>query len=194
MSQIKIGDGTGHAYLAKVDGLNRLATYGPAEHQVKAAAKYGNAYGFGLNDIAVPANAPVTIAWARFDDPSRNFHIDSVVGAWNGGSTNYNRPLSMLMYIGTQPPTANHVAVPLGNMNLASSNVALATSYVWTGVGLGMTVPAGGQPANRAFFAQGTSVIPYNGGFIFPKGMSLSIVLSAPEAGLASLFVGGWFE
>jgi hypothetical protein len=194
VTSIKVGDGTGHAYLARVDSLNRLAIYGPAEHQVKAAAKFGDGYGFGMNDIAVPANTSIAVIYAKFDDPLRNFHLNGILGAWNGGSTTYNKPLSMMMWVGVPAPTANHVAVPFGNMSLASANVALATSYVWTGVGSGMTIAAGGQAANRAFFAQGTTEVAYNGSMIFPRGVAISVVLSAPEAGIASIFFGGWFE
>ena len=195
MSQIRIGDGTGKGFLAKVDEDNRLATYGAAEHQIKTATKRGDGYGWGMSDIAVPGgNVPIVVTYMRFDDPDRNFFLDAVLAAWNGGSTTYNKPLSMQMMAGAQPPTANYSPLVLGQANLSLTKVALATGYLWNGVGSGMTMVFAGVAMNRMFFAQGTTRAEYNGGVVYPKGMSLAVQLSSPEAGIASVYLGGWFE
>lgn len=195
MSQLRLADGTGKGFLAKIDEDNRLATRGVAESDVKVATIEGRSFVLSATDIAIPANTPVNVLYVSFEDPRRNFIVDSLTHSWNGGNTNFNRPLTSIMSVMVGPPTANHVPSMMFNGNFTSTAVALATVYAWDGVGAGgMTLPAPGLPAYTMFYPHGVTRQEYAGGMIMGKGNTMAYKFSSPEAGRLSFVMSGYFE
>lgn len=191
----KIHDGTGRGYLAAVTAENRLATIavqiGLRSH---ISAVHGQSY--TMNTSVLTLSAINTWHWVLFwqnTSTTRRLHVNTIEFNWNGGSTNFNRPLqSRNVLPSAGAPTANHTSVTMSNNNKTVANVAEMDVYKWDGVGAGMTNSAG-PAGSDVFHPQGRSIIDFDGWVISSVDSKVGIQVKSAEIGDFSVGLGVFF-
>lgn len=190
-----IRDGQGQGYLAGVDNENRFLTNSVVTTQRShVSAKTGQSYSIATGLLTLSAaDTWHWVLWYINTSTVRNLYVDSIIITWDGGSTNYNRPLFMQNTIPLAgAPTGNETLFSPSQNNKNSANVADALAYRWDGVGAGMTDstgPAGGGTAHR----QGYTVIPFDGNVITGLDEAVGLSVKSPEIGIFSVGVSFYF-
>jgi len=127
------------------------------------------------------------LIWMLFSDPVKYLVIEQLMIAWDGGSTNYNKPLEVEYILGDSAPTTGTAAWAAANTNSLSTNELDATLLVWDGTtGSGMTGHTPGAAAGRLQAAPGYTSSLVEGKMIVGSGMTLSVNVKAPETGRMS--------
>jgi hypothetical protein len=189
-----IKDGTGKGYQAGVTAENRLLTASVGEVESKHNSVLGTSFQLTNNAVPVVGSTDQLVTWFAHTDPNRLFYINRFFISWNGGSTTYNKPLTVNLYFGTPVPTANHVAATPSNQNFTSQQTALATYYLWNKTsGTGMTVASVGLLAQTTHYSQGMNVVNVDGTLILRKDLVMAVGVNAPEAGVYTGLITGWF-
>jgi hypothetical protein len=190
-----IRDGKGTGYLVGVTKENRLLTTAvtvPLRTHISSA--HGQSYTFNTGVLTL--SAPDTWHWAMWwanTSVSRNMHIESIEIDWNGGSTNYNRPLQMKNVLPTAgAPTGNATLATASNNNKLSKNSAELTIYKWDGTGAGMTNSAG-PSGSDTFHTQGRGKLDFRGFVLNGLGDAVGVMVKSPEVGDFSLGLGVYF-
>jgi len=112
---------------------------------------------------------------------------------WNGGSTNFNRPLYGGIYFGDAVPSANNTTGTAANMNTSSNNTFDLDVEYWDGNGDGMTC-TGGVKGFSAITSIGSTLVPVNGVIIIGVNKTISFNLKAQEEGEAAITIIGFME
>ncbi len=112
---------------------------------------------------------------------------------YDGGATNFNRPMEVELYFGDAAPSANNTVGGAGNLNVSSSNTADMTVEYWDEVGDGMTM-SGGSLAFSGIVRQGQNSLKTYGAVVLSNTDTMSINLKASEIGEAGINVLGYFE
>lgn len=181
---IKDGAGTGKAlqvnseHRALISSVSRsLRTYISMEH--------GQSYSVNTGILTLSAaDTWHWVIWWQNVATTKDLHMHQIILSWNGGSTNYNRPLEVRNLITIAgAPTANHTAKKPSNNNKKSSNEAELDVYIWDGVSAGMTDSAGGAGGN-SFQPQGRNILQFGDGHVV-SGLNEGIGLQvrSPEVG-----------
>jgi hypothetical protein len=187
-----IVDGKGTSFKAEVDARNELHTRARTVDQAALKCVDGQVFLLSTPFYSVPA-AACRMAWMQFTDPNNYFVLDKLIPSWNGGSTSHNRAMRVEFIIGDGAPTAGHTPYGLANSNLGSTNQLLATVYAWDGVtGNGITTATAGISTGRMVVGQGYTIAPVNGKMLVPPGTTLSVQVTAEEAGVAT-FTGYFY-
>lgn len=196
MTDIVIKDGTGTGVRAAVFGSNQLSVKATCETEIEyASEELGQAFILSsLENSLVAANGEYHTLWFRNNDPNKIFHINQIFVSTNGGSTTGNKVITGRLRIGSSKPSANNTATTGANLNLTSTNIALAEGYFWNGTGTGMTVAVPGPIALSGYFRQGFTSILFEGAFIVGYNNILDFTLQAAEDGVASVVISGWYN
>jgi hypothetical protein len=182
----QIKDGTGKGYLVQINEYNRLLT-STVHVDLRTHISSIHAQSYTINTGSLTLSAPNTWHWVLYfknTSTSRNLHIDRFAFNWNGGSTNFNRPLevnNVIPLAGT--PTANHTAVNPSQGNHLSANIAEMDVYKWDGVGGGMT-DATGPSGGERFFSQGHSTVDWGGSIIMRLDDFVGFQVRSTEIGV----------
>jgi hypothetical protein len=190
----QIRDGKGRGYLVSVSEHQRLLTAAVTiPLRTHLSAHDGQSY--TCNTGVLTLSATDTWHWVLYwavTATTKNMFINDIEISWNGGSTNFNRPLQVR---NVQPaagvPTGNQSNATFSQNNKLLSNVAEVTGYKWDGVGAGMTDstgPAGGD----TFHAQGTSNLDRS--FVITGlGAAVGLEVKSTEIGDFNIGIGVFF-
>ena len=190
-----IRDGKGRGNLTGVDSDNRLMTTAVAiPHRSHVSAVHAESYSIATDLLTLSAaDTWHWVLWYKNTSSTKNLYVDSIIISWDGGSTNYNRPLFLKNVIpAAGQPTVNETAFAPSQNNKNSNNVAAALSYKWDGVGAGMTDatgPSGGGTAH----SQGHYIIPFYGSVITGLNEHVGLSVKSPEVGIFSVGVSFYF-
>ena len=190
-----IRDGKGRGNLAAVtDEQRMLVTAGTIEMQSRISREHGQSYSF---DTGIQTLSAIDtwhwVLWWNVTATASDFVVSGFEIAWNGGSTNFNRPLEVKNVEPTAgAPTANQTAVTHSQNNKNSNNAALMTVYKWDGVGAGMTTSTGPSGGNL-FFSQGYTKRSFNDSVIAGLNEAVGFMVQSPEVGDFSIGVSGYF-
>ena len=188
-------DGRGRGNVAHVNDEGRfVATTMAQSTRAHISREHGQAYSWssGLHTLSA-INTWHWALWWKVTSTTYDLHISNFEISWNGGSTNFNRPLEVKNVLPTAgAPTANHTAVTPSNNNKTSSNSAGLTVYKWDGVAAGMTNSAGPSGGNQ-FYSQGTYQKQFDDAVISPLNEHVGLMVQSPEVGNFSLSVAGYF-
>jgi hypothetical protein len=187
-----IVDGKGTSFKAEVDARNELHTRSRTVDQAALKCVDGQVFLLSVPFYSVPA-AACRMAWMQFTDPNNYFVLDKLIPSWNGGNTSHIAAMKVEFIIGDGAPTAGHTVYGLANSNLGSTNQLLATVYAWDGVtGNGITTATTGLSTGRMIVGQGYTIAPVDGKMLVPPGTTLSVMVTAEEAGVAT-FTGYFY-
>jgi hypothetical protein len=191
----QIKDGTGRGYLVAVTRENRITTAAISiDLRTHISTHHGESY--TVNTGALTLSAIDTWHWVLYwvnNSTIHNLHMANIELNWNGGSTNFNRPLQSRNVIpAAGAPTANYTTVTASNNNKTVANVAELDVYKWDGVGSGMT-DATGPSGSDTFHSQGRSLIKFDGWVVSGLGAHVGLQVKAPEIGIFSVGIGLFF-
>jgi hypothetical protein len=181
----QIKDGTGKGYLAAVNEENRILTNTVSvELRTHVSRVHGQSYTVNTGSLTLSAaDTWHYVLYFKNISTTRNLHIDRFAFNWNGGSTNFNRPLEVENVISLAgAPIANHTSVNPSQSNHLSGNIAEMDVYKWDGVGAGMTDKTGPHGGGR-FFSQGHSVVDWGGSIIMKLNDYVGFQVRSPEIG-----------
>jgi len=184
-----IRDGKGRSFLAGVDYENRLLVNSVSiPYIMHMSFKHGRAY--TISSVQQTLSAVDTwnyILFMKNIDPDRFIIVDIIRVSWNGGSTNYNRPLYVR---GSMPviPTGNQAEITAQNINQVSTNEASGNFYRWDGVGSGMT-PVGYASSSTTMYQQGNTDIDFKGSIIMGLNDTIGYEVKSPEVGDCNISV-----
>ena len=190
----QIEDGKGSGYRAHIDSENRLHTTSAMERMLgHRSHSDGSAFGTSTPLLTVTATGGRTL-WIRNDSANSLYTITDLWVSWNGGSTNYNRPIYCGLYFGGTAPTTNITASGLGNLNKTYNTTGEGTVYYWNETSNGMTGHAAGTGA--FFWTQGQGITHYQigGAIILGLNDTISFNLQGQETGEAAVNILGYFH
>jgi hypothetical protein len=191
----QIRDGSGRGYLAAVTRENRLATVAICiDLRTHISTRHGESY--TMNTGALTLSAVDTWHWVLYwvnNSTTHNLHMSNIEFNWNGGSTNFNRPLQARNVIPIAGvPTANYTDVIMSNNNKLVGNTAEMDVYKWNGDSTGM-VDVTGPAGSDTFHPQGRSLISFDGWVVSGLGAHVGLQVKAPEIGIFSVGIGLFF-
>jgi hypothetical protein len=192
MSHIVLKNGIGDGSMARVDKNHRLWTKSTLESPMSFHSTEGDAFLLLFDEHTIAADTETGVGYAVVTAGNIRMFIDKFWVQWNGGSTNYNRPLTIRYYVGATAPTANASAVTAGNLLIGSNNAASCSAYKWDGVGSGITVASQGVKFGVTMHCQGQTPVELEGAAILPYLVPLLITAESPEAGTLALAVNFW--
>ncbi|MCH7759984.1 hypothetical protein IIA15_01065 [candidate division TA06 bacterium] len=119
--------------------------------------------------------------------------LSNIVISWNGGDTNFNRPVFLRFEKGATTPTTNTTSITANNANFSSTKLSGITILEWDGVGTGMTGGVAGTDVDRAISSIGSLPLQIRGVIRVSSGQTLAIHARGEEIG--TLVVGSrWIE
>ena len=187
-------DGTGQGYLAKVDDEHHIHVSSNIEPMIAHRSHYdGTAYGVSTPMLTITTTGGRAL-WIKNISDNKDFYITDFWFNWNGGSTNYNRPMFGQLVFGDTEPTVNTTVGGAGVLNRKTSNEADLTVLYWDEVGDGMTGHVAGTPAFYWCNGQGAQHYNLGGCVILGTNTTLSINLQGQEIGEASVNMLGFFR
>ena len=182
-------DGTGKGNKARVDKKHHISVASRARTDAQIIAMEGNHYTMDSGKVTLTANGG-KVLWWKFEETEKVMLADHIAVNWNGGNTNYNRPVDVVIWANDPAPTANHTAGFAANTNVLSSNVVVSTVYKWDGVGDGMTIAAGGYPTSNYIFAPGYTLMALHHKWIFGPNTAVTLYAKGYEVGNIAFQVG----
>jgi len=182
-----IKDGTGKGYLARVDDHHLLYTLSvtlpiPAHECLK-----GNSY-LIASPLMNITTAQGLVGWFYYSG-SYTLAISKINIYWNGGSTNYNRPLEIEFKAGDGQPTTNIAPISIGNTYIGNAKDLSGSALYWNGTGAGMTGHSSGSSVGQNVCSIGINTFDIDGAFIVAPGTTLSTYARGEEIGKVSFAV-----
>lgn len=178
-----IKDGKGRGYQLEVNTDNKAMVFAVNRTEESEVAElHESAFSISTRVVTLNSTNPHLIMWSKNTSSSQSVYIWNTTFGWNGGSTNHNRTLKWSFVLFPNEPTANHVLVPAGNLNLNSALTADAVVYIWNGVGDGMTY-TGGIVAEEMIFGQGMTTVESHGVPIAGLNTSIGVLVTGEEIG-----------
>jgi len=189
---IQLEDGKGSGKSVQVDSSNRLTVASVSQSKIGSRSDDGQSYG-----INVPLRTQTTTGgkqlYIKNTSSSLNFHILDIFVYYDGGATNFTRPMEVELYFGDAAPSANNTTGGAGNLNRTSSNTADMDVEYWDEVGDGMTI-TGGTLALSGVVGQGQSRLSVDGAIVLGKNDTVSFNFKATEIGEAGMNILGYYE
>jgi len=193
MSDFMILDGTGTGRRAQVNTDNQLITKAKVEpYNTYISKQKGLAFSMSTGMLTTTTTEGLYMYFKNTD--ANNFHIQSIFMNWNGGSTNFDRPAWLSLYVGTYEPTANHTAGTVRNLNSGSGNTASIDYYIWDESSTGMTTAANGLYVSTSMLSQGIQEIGVDGALIVAQNVSVGILGDCAEIGELIIHITGYYE
>jgi hypothetical protein len=189
-----IKDGKGRGYLAEVNSNHQLMTDTVTQREESYIAdNFGQTYVVSTKAITLNSTNRHVLLYLKNTSPTRKLYHATLEIGYNGGSTNYNRSMKLQILAGFTGPTANHETATISNVNFTSANVAEATSYIWDGVGDGMTI-AGGLSINEGVFTASHQVFETHGMPIMGLNDYMALAVEPEEIGIVSVSIRLFFK
>ena len=182
---MKIQDGTGQGYIARVDKNNRLKTESETSDLAVVSNKAGEAYIISSGRMSLGAGVETNSLYIENTSPDRDLVADEFHINHNGGNTNADKLLDIKIYVGALEPTANNTLVTPGAANTSSTITAPVKQYSWNGVGSGMTTAFQGINIGSTFYERGFTANNLPSKFIVGPGQKILITMEMAEAGKA---------
>jgi len=191
---LKIADGTGSGSEAKVTDDNELVTLSTSQCMSLKASIDGRAFGITTPLLTITTTGG-RVLWLTNTSDTKNVYIWSLAYAWNGGSTNYNKPLEAKMVVGDTEPTTNTTDYTAICINTGKQTTFQIDAKYWDEVGDGMTGYTAGAEWLPQFIPVGTHVLETLGSIIVSPSAKLSVNLKAiGEVGEASIGLLGYVD
>jgi hypothetical protein len=175
---MKIDDGTGDGFQAKVDYTNRLSTRSITVEEEVEASLLGNSYIISSGDITL-TNATKNAVFFYKNKENFELEISKIVfsaGVSTGGTTNLCALYTVFDPSGLSSGSGSEV--DFYNYNLGSSNTIDTTHSEKGAVGASVT---GGDEIPVAYFSdKKTSYI--NTHYTMPKGTAIAFSVTAPAS------------
>lgn len=186
-----IRDGTGKGYDAKVNYKNRLSVSSETLSRVHEKTLSGETFAIGTSVFEIDATTTGTLFYFNFYDTSQYFAIEDLWFLWNGGDTSKVSSATFIQTVIVTEPTSNLTSANVINTNFGSTKEANIYSYVWDGVGTGMS---GGYIVDSApyIIAPGTHKYNVGGSYVLGPQTKLGFRVEAPEAGKCSINIVGY--
>lgn len=191
-----ITDGTGSGYLGKVNSDNRFEMTGDTESTMAfVSQKRGKAYALASGLITVTTSDTGRIFYWKNTSSTESFIVEKLLVNWNGGSTNYNKTATFLVWSGDAAPTANNTTFSTGvPLNYNFSGIPPATVERWDGTSPGLTSVTGGAVGGGLIAAPGNTQIPFDGALVYGPGFATSVSVTVPEDGQVFIAFQGYFK
>jgi hypothetical protein len=145
-------------------------------------AKNGNVFQYSSPLLTV-TNTKGLMYYLKNTSATKSMVITQFQVNWNGGSTNYNRPLEVHIEAGITEPTTNETAATALNTNSTSTRQSETTILRWDEVGTGMTGHTAGINIACQIHRQGANNLELCGAFIFGPGATLGFYCRGVETG-----------
>lgn len=179
---MQIEDGKGKGYKVKIDDKNKLYTFSHTITDDQVASIQGRYYTTSSGMLPVTATGG-RMQWIKLTETSKVLLLSHISVSWNGGSTNYNRPVKLGIYALDSEPSANKTASLAYNQNSLSSNTASMTIWNWDSVGDGLTIGTPGINTVNYMCQQGYTNINFRNAWILGPNSIWSFGLYPTEAG-----------
>lgn len=188
-----IHDGTGKGTLAGVNDRNELLTSTRTKTEMsEVSVKDGKAFLMATPSLSVTATLG-SMFYYKNTSTTDKFHINLLIGTWNGGDTNHNRAMMAVLYKNPGAPTANNTVSAMGNANFSSAISGEGDVNYWDGVGTGMTLSSAGTAAGFLWI-KNMEIIETSGSIIIGPGQSLGVSAQGEEVGKCTFLVTGWYS
>jgi len=162
-----IQDGTGRAYLAKVDEFNRVRTFAVTESLFDTQAVAGEAFNINTENQTISSASETALLYLENDEPNPIALVGWFIGVDANGATFPGNPTGIMRVYGNPTGVTGGTALPVVNRNISSTRVFDFTANLnptWT--------PAG-TPV--LYQHQGTGRVFGNVYLIVPRGGSVII-------------------
>lgn len=188
-----IRDGTGEGFLVKVTEQHRMLVSSVVQREESYIAdEFGQTYVITTQGVTLNSINQHVLLYVKNTSPTKKLYHATMEIGYNGGSVNRDRSMKLQILGGFTGPSANHVVVPINNVNFTSGNVAEADCCIWDGVGDGMTF-AGGV-VNEGVFPAGHNVFETHGMPIMGLNDIMAVGVEAEEIGLVSVSIRLFFK
>jgi hypothetical protein len=190
MSDFTIRDGRGTGSHVEVDLSGRLQTTAYSVTQSAERALTGNQFVIPVG-VRVITTTDTEHAILRLNptSPTRQFFVQRFFI-----SVRDTTPVIFRLYVGSSAPSANNVAFTPGNANTLSAITPSLDAEVWDGVGTGMTVSSLGTQAFAAYFAQGATDVPIDGGQAWGLNSAILVTAECAATNRIAAVITGWEE
>jgi len=189
-----IEDGTGNGKSAKVSSANRLYTDSVSDSTFGNAGVLGRAANGGTGLMNVTTADTGLLMFIKNTSETLSYRVTRINQNWNGGSTTFNKPLTIIYYKDSTAPDTNITQSAFLNTNVSNSFEPPITNLVWDGVGTGMTGHTGLVSAGVTIIGMGTTVSETDGAFILGPGDTSALSVIAVEDGTLFISLQGFFE
>jgi len=190
MSDFIIRNGRGDRNRALVDSAGRLHVFARSAALVSESTDEGDQYLFPVGRRSITTvDTEYPILYMNPNSNTRQFHVQRFVV-----SVANSTPVLCRLYRGSDAPTANNIAFAPGNTNTNSVKQASFDAEQWNTVGTGMTVASKGTESFAAYFGQGFTDIPVEGGQIWGLNAAILVTAECSVANLITAVVTGWEE
>jgi len=130
-----ICDGTGQGFLAQVDEENHLHTSSNTMPMIAYKSGVdGSAFGISTPMLTI-TDTGGRVLWIQNTDGAKDFYCTDFWFNWNGGTANFNRPMTGQMIFGDTQPTTNTTVSGAGVLNRKTSGSANMTVLYWDETG-----------------------------------------------------------
>jgi hypothetical protein len=193
---MRIEDGKGSGKFVEVNDSHRLLCDDVTETRgAYTARSFGKFYSFAtpVRDVTTTEGAMI---WFYNGSDTESFIIHSLIGSFNGDSTNHNRCCYLRFYGGMTAPSGNATAGSLSNTNTGSANSATGSLiYYWDNVSTGMTVASNGSGLGTIILGNNAMDLNIEGTIIISPGVTFGITAQAESAtGKVAFICSGFFE
>jgi hypothetical protein len=188
---MKILDGTGLGYSAKVDSDNRLYVNSVDSGKLLHNSKDGAQSFMATTDVLTVTSTAEHHVLYISNPTTENFFFSDFWLSYNGGSTTWNKTAAIRFKGGATAPSANSTLIGFGNLNTGSANQSGLTVYKWNGTGVGMTLTA--TTAGMVTISRDGKYFPFEG-FILAPGQAIAMSFECEEIGKVGITVTGFFD
>lgn len=176
-------DGTGKGYLTKVTSENLLGGHVVMVGQDEYAAIKKGQFFFTSTAFLTVTTVEGLMFWLENSSVTKNLYISSFRMFWDGGSTNFNRPLFIRIERGTTQPTTNTTTGTINQTNLNSTLQSESTALYWDEVGTGMTGHVAGTSWRYVIHRIGADKIDFDGLYVIGPGDTIGVYARGHEIG-----------
>jgi len=158
------------------------------------AEKFGQTFIISTNVVTLNSTALHLLLFLKNTSATKYLYNATLEPGYNGGSTNHNRCMNLLILGGFTGPTANHDEAVINNVHFQKGGeTAEAEAYIWDGNGDGMTYSGGGL-INGAVIPKDHRVYDTYGMPIMGLNDYMGIAVQAEEAGTVSIAIRFFFK
>ena len=185
--------GTGSRYPVGANKYNRLDVSSAVSPRIYYESRdRGSAFGITTPLLTITTTGG-RILYVKNTSSTQHVVITDIRVDWNGGSTNYNRPMYGQIWFASSAPTANNTVSAAAQMNRSKGDTFDIDAEYWDEVGDGMTI-TGGAAGFNTVLAQGSQLFPILGAIILGVNKTISFNVRGEEIGEAAITMIGFME
>lgn len=121
--------------------------------------------------------------WLKNTTTDKNLYLQNFRMYWDGGSTNFNRPLFIRIEQGTTQPTTNTTTGTINQTNLNFNIESESTVLYWDEVGTGMTGHVAGTTWKYIIHKIGADKVEHHRQFVIGPTESVGVYAKGHEIG-----------